>query len=307
MPRSRYTRARIASRVGGPVGMSIARTSNFTFESTEEMKLVGEGKSSAYIYTRYGNPTLTIAEEKIAALEGAEAAVVTASGSRSDIERAAGGAASGRRSDRHAPALRRKLRLMRDIFPRYGIVVRYVDTDLQGIERTGESANEGALRGDADQSHAAAGGSAKGGRVREGMGSDFDGGQHVREARCCKSRLRWDSIWCCTARSKYLAGHSDVIAGAAAGSEGLIRQVRQNVINLGGSMDPEAAFLLIRGMKTLDLRVERQCEIGDEGGEISGESILKSRGCIIRGWLRIPITSWQSARCAGSARCWRST
>src|ERR1700689_5696415 len=67
-------------RVGGPVGVSIARTSNFTFESTEEMKLQAEGKSSAYIYTRHGNPTLTIAEEKIAALEGAEAAGVTASG-----------------------------------------------------------------------------------------------------------------------------------------------------------------------------------------------------------------------------------
>src|SRR5580693_2052340 len=67
-------------RVGGPVGVSIARTSNFTFESTAAMKLLAEGKSSAYIYTRHGNPTLAIAEEKIAALEGAEAAVVTASG-----------------------------------------------------------------------------------------------------------------------------------------------------------------------------------------------------------------------------------
>src|SRR5580700_11590180 len=67
--------------VGAPVGTAISRTANFTFASTEEMKLWAEGKSSAYIYTRYGNPTLTIAETKLAALEGAEAAVVTASGS----------------------------------------------------------------------------------------------------------------------------------------------------------------------------------------------------------------------------------
>src|SRR5208282_34228 len=59
--------------------------------------------------------------------------------------------------------------------------------------------------------------------------------------------------------SKYLSGHSDVIAGAAAGSKALIAQVRSNVIQLGGSMDPEAAFLLIRGMKTLEIRIERQC------------------------------------------------
>src|ERR1700686_2357654 len=66
--------------VGAPVGPNICRTSTFTFSSTEEMKLWAEGKSQAYIYTRYGNPTLTVAQEKIAALEGAEAAVVTASG-----------------------------------------------------------------------------------------------------------------------------------------------------------------------------------------------------------------------------------
>src|SRR5208282_4851468 len=59
--------------------------------------------------------------------------------------------------------------------------------------------------------------------------------------------------------SKYLSGHSDVIAGAAAGSKALIAQVRSNVINIGGSMDPEAAFLLIRGMKTLEIRIQRQC------------------------------------------------
>src|SRR6202521_4029000 len=66
--------------VGTAVGQSICRTSTFTFASTEEMKRWAEGKSKAYIYTRYGNPTLTVAETKIAALEHAEDAVVTASG-----------------------------------------------------------------------------------------------------------------------------------------------------------------------------------------------------------------------------------
>ena len=63
-----------------PVGTVIARTASFTFSSSEEMKLWAEGKSSAYVYTRYANPTLAVAEEKIARLEGGEAALVTASG-----------------------------------------------------------------------------------------------------------------------------------------------------------------------------------------------------------------------------------
>src|SRR5437879_7398379 len=66
--------------VNGPIVTEIIRSSTFTFSSTEEMKLWAEGKNQAYIYTRYGNPTLSVAEKKIAALEGAEAAVVTASG-----------------------------------------------------------------------------------------------------------------------------------------------------------------------------------------------------------------------------------
>src|SRR3989449_11777009 len=62
--------------VNGPIVTEIVRSSTFTFSSTEEMKLWAEGKNKAYIYTRYGNPTLSVAEKKIAALEGAEAAEI---------------------------------------------------------------------------------------------------------------------------------------------------------------------------------------------------------------------------------------
>ena len=60
--------------------------------------------------------------------------------------------------------------------------------------------------------------------------------------------------------TKALAGHSDVIAGAAAGSRRWMERIRHMVIDLGGSADPEAAFLVARGIKTLALRVKRQEE-----------------------------------------------
>jgi cystathionine beta-lyase/cystathionine gamma-synthase len=59
--------------------------------------------------------------------------------------------------------------------------------------------------------------------------------------------------------TKYLGGHTDIIAGAAAGSRKWMDRVRRMVIYLGGSMDPGAAFLLIRGMKTMSVRVLQQC------------------------------------------------
>jgi cystathionine beta-lyase len=60
--------------------------------------------------------------------------------------------------------------------------------------------------------------------------------------------------------TKYLAGHSDIVAGAVAGSRERVGKVREMMIALGGSMDPDPAYLLIRGLKTLEIRVRRQCE-----------------------------------------------
>jgi cystathionine beta-lyase/cystathionine gamma-synthase len=60
--------------------------------------------------------------------------------------------------------------------------------------------------------------------------------------------------------TKALAGHSDLIAGVAVGNAYWMERVRHMIIYLGGSMDPGAAYLLIRGIKTLGVRVERQCE-----------------------------------------------
>jgi methionine-gamma-lyase len=245
-------------RVAVPVGVSIARTSNFTFASTEEMKRWAEGKSSAYIYTRNGNPTLAVAERKIAALEGAEAAVVTASGSAA----ISGALLALLQAGDEVIATRQiyggSYRLMRDVFPRYGIAVRYVESDLAGIERLVsprtkalyvETPTNPTLRL-VDLKRAAA-------FAREwGLVSLVDS---TFASPVLQKPLEFGFDLVLHSASKYLSGHSDVIAGVAVGSATLVRKVRQTVAQLGGSMDPEAAFLLIRGMKTLGVRMERQC------------------------------------------------
>src|SRR5258708_30746682 len=60
--------------------------------------------------------------------------------------------------------------------------------------------------------------------------------------------------------TRALAGHTDVSAGVAVGNKKWMERVQHMVIYLGGSMDPEAAYLLNRGIKTLGLRVQKQCE-----------------------------------------------
>jgi methionine-gamma-lyase len=246
--------------VGAAVGTPISRTANFTFSSTAEMKRWAEGKSSAYIYTRYGNPTLAIAEEKIAALESAEAAVVTASGSAA----IASALLSVLRAGDEMIAIRQlyggSYRLLRDIFPRFGITVRQVESDLAGIERLVnprtkafyiESPTNPTLRlVDLEKAVAFA--------KEWDLISIID---NTFATPVLQKPIEMGFNLVVHSATKYLAGHSDVIAGAVAGSKALIKNVRQNVIYLGGSMDPEAAFLLIRGLKTLQVRVERQCEI----------------------------------------------
>ena len=246
-------------RVSSPVGTSISRTANFTFANTEELKLWAEGKRPAYIYTRYGNPTLSVAEAKIAALEGAEAAIVTASGMAAISSALLSVLKTGDEVIATRALYGGTYRLMRDVFPRMGIVVRHVETDLAGIERLVnprtkvlyiETPTNPTLRL-VDLQKAIA--FAKEWDLLALIDNTF-------ASPVLQKPLAMGFDLVMHSATKYLSGHSDVIAGAAAGRHSLIEKIRDMIIYLGGSMDPEAAYLLIRGMKTLELRVRRQCE-----------------------------------------------
>src|SRR6266568_9008660 len=241
------------------VGTSICRSSTFTFSSTAEMKRWAEGKSNAYIYTRYGNPTLRVAEEKIAALEGADAAVVTSSGMAAISSALLGALKQGDEVISTAQLYGGTYRLMRDLFPDMGITVRQVGTSLEGIETLAtphtkvlyvETPTNPTLRL-VNLKHAIA--FAK----KHNLVSIVD---NTFATPILQKPLELGFDMVVHSATKYLGGHSDIIAGAAAGSQEWMDRVRSMVIALGGSMDPGAAFLLIRGMKTLELRVRKQCE-----------------------------------------------
>ena len=244
--------------VGVPVATPIARTSTFTFSSTAEMKRWAEGKSKAYIYTRYGNPTLAVAEEKLAALEGGEAALVTASGMAAISSALLAVLKAGDEVIATRQLYGGTYRLMRDIFPGLGIKVRHVEADLAGAEqlvtpRTRalyiETPTNPTLRlVDLRKAMALAR------RFRLVSLIDNTFATPVLQKPLA---LGFDIVL--HSATKYLGGHSDLIAGAVITSRSWAERVREMVIHLGGSMDPEAAFLLIRGIKTLEVRIHRHC------------------------------------------------
>jgi methionine-gamma-lyase len=245
--------------VNGPIVTEIIRSSTFTFSSTEEMKLWAEGKNKAYIYTRYGNPTLTVAQKKIAALEGAEAAIVTSSGMAAISSSLLAALKAGDEVISTAQLYGGSYRLMRDIFPNMGIKVHQVATDLAGMEtlvnaRTKvlyvETPTNPTLRL-VDIHKAVA--FAKKHKLVSIIDNTF-----ATPVLQNPIALGYDMV--VHSATKALAGHSDIIAGVSVGNAHWMERVRQMVIYLGGSMDPGAAYLLIRGIKTLGVRVERQCQ-----------------------------------------------
>ncbi len=245
--------------VNVPVGTEIFRSSTFTLSSTEEMKLWAEGKSKEYIYTRYGNPTLAVAQGKIAALEGAEDAVVTASGMAAISCALLSTLKAGDELLSTAQLYGGSYRLMRDILPNLGIHVHHVETDLGGMEEKlspktkvlyVETPTNPMLRL-VDLHKAIA--FAKKHRLVSIIDNTF-------ATPILQNPIAMGYDMVVHSATKALAGHSDIIAGAVAGSAEHMKHIQHMVISLGGSMDPEAAYLLIRGMKTLGLRVHRQCE-----------------------------------------------
>jgi methionine-gamma-lyase len=245
--------------VNGPIVTEIIRSSTFTFSSTEEMKLWAEGKNKAYIYTRYGNPTLTVAQKKIAALEGAEAAVVTSSGMAAISSALLAALRAGDEVITTAQTYGGTYRLMRDVFPNMGITVRQVGTDLAGIESLItprskvlyiETPTNPTLRlVDIHKAIVFA--------TKHKLVSIIDN-TFATPVLQNPIALGYDMV--VHSATKALAGHSDIIAGVAVGNSDWMERVRHMIIYLGGSMDPGAAYLLIRGVKTLGVRVERQCE-----------------------------------------------
>jgi len=245
--------------VNAEVGLPISRTSNFTFRDTEEMKRWAEGKSKAYIYTRYGNPTLSVVEKKLAALEGGEAAIVTASGMAAISSTLLAHLSAGDEVIASTQLYGGTYRLMRDTFPRFGIVVRHVTPDLAGIERLVtprtrvlyvESPTNPTLRL-VDLAKAAEF------ARRHGLVAMAD---NTFATPLLQRPLDLGFHAVLHSATKYLGGHSDIIAGAAVSSAELIGKVREMIIELGGSMDPGAGFLLDRGIKSLSVRVARHSE-----------------------------------------------
>ncbi len=239
----------------GPLATPIYQTS--TFEVTDNDQQV-RATSTDMFYTRYGNPTHTVAEKAIAELEGADAALLFASGMNAITTSILSLLKSGDHVVAQRDIYGGATKFFSQWLPKFGIETTFVDTveydqHARAIRPNTkllylESPTNPTLRVvDLRQVTALA----KQHNLLTFVDSTFATPINQRPADFGVDLIMHSG-------TKYFAGHSDLICGIVAGREDLIQKIHATRTTLGGSMDPHAAWLLLRGIKTLAVRVQRQ-------------------------------------------------
>ncbi len=240
-----------------PVSTPIYQTTTFLFESGEAMRRHAEEGEPHYVYTRDRNPTVEAAEAKLATLEGAEAALVFSSGQAATAAALMGLVSAGDEVVASGGVYGGTRRLLRDVLARFGVNTRFVDLDeLAEPARVVTAATRvvwfetpvnPTLRC-VDIERVADACRARG--VISIVDSTFASPVNQQPLA-----LGVDLVM--HSASKYLAGHSDLTAGAIAGSRTLVDRVAEVRTLAGGVLDPQAAFALARSLKTLGVRMAR--------------------------------------------------
>ncbi|HKO98997.1 MAG TPA: aminotransferase class I/II-fold pyridoxal phosphate-dependent enzyme [Pyrinomonadaceae bacterium] len=244
----------------GAVVSPVFHSVPFAFKDFEEMRRYARGElPEAYFYSRYANPTVAEAERKIAELEGAEDCVVTSSGSAATFCAIASVCENGDEIIACDSVYGGTVKVLTKVFSRFGIRSRFISIEdvpklpeligertrafwfetpanplnrIVDLKVAAEASRKAKLISIIDNTFASP-------ILQQPISFGIDAVMH--------------------SATKYLGGHSDLTAGAVAGTKAFIERVRQVSIMVGSTLDPAAAYLLSRGMKTLDVRVRQSC------------------------------------------------
>ncbi|KAF5780293.1 putative cystathionine gamma-synthase [Helianthus annuus] len=237
----------------------VVNTSAYFFKKTIDLIDFKEKRSISFEYGRYGNPTTEVLENKISKLEGAESTLLLASGMCASTVMMLALVPAGGHIVTTTDCYRKTRIFIETFLPKMGITASVIDpADIAGLESAlnnhkvslffTESPTNPFLR-----------------CVDIELVSKLC---HAKGAVVCidgtfatplnQKALALGADIILHSATKYLGGHNDVLGGCISGSTEIISQVRNMHHVLGGTLNPNAAYLIIRGMKTLKLRVQQQ-------------------------------------------------
>jgi cystathionine gamma-synthase len=242
----------------------IAQTATYTFRDSADLERYMRGQDpdiDREEYGRYGNPTVRELETRVAALEGADDALAFASGMAAVTSTLFALTKAGDHVVLFNDCYRRTRQFVSQTLARFGVEHSMIAPgDLSALEAalrpntrcviTESPTNPYLHCVDLEQVAAIVRQHGRG-RVRTLVDSTF-----ATPVNCRPLRFGIDLV--IHSATKYLAGHNDVLGGIVAGPQHIMSLLREARGVLGGVLDPHAAFLIARGLKTLNLRVERQ-------------------------------------------------
>jgi cystathionine beta-lyase/cystathionine gamma-synthase len=245
-----------------PVNTPIYQSTSFVYETIETMDAIFGGERSGYVYTRYGNPTVTALERAVATLEGGETAVAYASGMAAihatllALDVVAGSAVVAAQDAYGATSA-----LLTTIFARQGVTVRFVDmTDLDQVEGAMRELHPKVVLAEMisnpllkviDLERLTALVHAHGAMMV--VDSTFTSPYLLQP-------LRYGADFVIHSTTKSLGGHGDVTGGIVVAPATYRPQLESVGRLVGGVLSPHEAYLTLRGLKTLALRVRQQCQ-----------------------------------------------
>lgn len=245
-----------------PVATPIYHASSYVYDDMETLDATFAGTYDGPMYTRYGNPTVSALEAAVAALEGGEAALAYGSGMA-----AIHGAllAAGARAGTSVVAARdcygATYALLSKLLASQGVTTHFADTaDLDAVRATLAAARPAALLVEtisnpllklADLPALAA--------LAHGAGAALIVDNTFASPYLCRP-LALGADYVVHSATKYLGGHGDVLGGVVVTRAARRRELNEINKLLGANLGPQEAWLVLRGIKTLPLRVQRQCE-----------------------------------------------
>ena len=247
----------------GALATPIYQSSTFVFDSCEQGGRRFAGQESGYIYTRLGNPTTSVLEAKVAALEGGEACVATASGMGAISSCLWTIAAAGKHILADATLYGCTFALLNHGMTRYGVEVDFIDTSDPEAVRAHLKPNTCAVYLETPANpNLKITDIAAVAEVAHAYNKDIKVVcDNTFASPALQNPLRLGADVVVHSATKYLNGHGDVIAGFVVGSAEFCSEVRMFGLKdmTGAVMDPFCSFLILRGLKTLEIRMQKHC------------------------------------------------
>ena len=236
----------------------IIQSSNFAFKTVDEMRHAFADEYSTYLYSRGLNPTVDILRKKLAALDNAEDCLVFNSGAAAIFAAVLANVKSGD----HIVSVKKPYtwaqKMFNDILPRFGVTTSYIDgQDIENFERAIlpnttviylESPNSWDY---AIQDLKAVAELAKAENIVTIIDNSYC-------TPIYQKPINFGIDITLQSATKYIGGHSDTVAGVLSGSKAMIEKIfNSEYMTIGSGISPFNAWLLIRGLRTLPMRLER--------------------------------------------------